>query len=339
MLAPSAQPASAIKPGDTVWAVRLNPGSNQEHWTSFTIADLLGRPGISGSVHAIDKKTNPPICVKLYNTALLEKLRQDKRYSERIVVLAIHSAELHQQLPFILWPRRLIFSTRKPTDPDNIRYALRGFSMARLIGTTSLTDLTHKPNTRIRITPHDTAHIAITLAGQLARMHAHPCRFIFGDMSPNNIHVTRDFSKVLFIDTDAYRFDYNNGFYDFPITGLTPSYKSPDSMADPDNGRLPPSHDDFVLAILIFKLLLAQLGFTTVHPFSSGEHKEDNLIRQRHFPYDNPTQYPLPPALLAAYKSLPDEVRATFSRAFTSSTPPTATEWVKVLTTYRRCLQ
>ncbi len=98
--------------------------------------------------------------------------------------------------------------------------------MAELVGTVSLATLITDERTRFRLQRGQTAHILATIADQLSRMHKHGWGFVFGDMSPSNIHITHDHSKVLFIDTDSFQFDYTEGApFSFAITGLTPGYK------------------------------------------------------------------------------------------------------------------
>ena len=64
-------PTSTITEGSTVWAVRMDPDADDDHWTSFKIAAPIAPPGASGAVHAIDKATDPPLFVKLYTDELI----------------------------------------------------------------------------------------------------------------------------------------------------------------------------------------------------------------------------------------------------------------------------
>lgn len=322
-----------LGPGDCAWGARLH--SIKDDYFKFTLGEPMGTAGGAGAVYQLMPRTEPPLVAKLYNDKVLNIIRSDKKYAQRIIALAFHRDELAKSLPFATWPRRIIFTHK---NPDDAQQALLGFTMERLVGTTSLIDLITQQNARLKITPDTTAYLCITLANQVALLHRHPWAFVFGDMSPNNIHVTADLAQVRFIDTDGFQFDYNNGKYNFRLSGLTPGFKSPGSDAVmQSHGRLTSTHDDYVLAILLFMLLMADKGMP-IHPFQSGDTPEDARIERRQFPLAETAQFPLPKPVIDAWNTRPHELRATFIRAFTAPTPVKAAEWVKVLSNYRRCL-
>ncbi|HEX2842156.1 hypothetical protein [Hyphomicrobium sp.] len=295
----------------------------------------MGTAGGAGAVYQLMPRTDPPLVAKIYNDKVLQFIRSDRKYAQRIIALGLHRDELAKSLSFATWPRRLIFNEREPKDAQQ---ALLGFTMERLVGTTSLIDLVTQQNARFKITPDTTAFLCITLAAQLARMHRHPWTFVFGDMSPNNFHITADLTKVRFIDTDGFQFDYNNGMYTFRLSGLTPGFKSPGADASLQRtGRLTTTHDDFVLAILLFMMLMADKGMP-IHPFQCGDTPEDVRIEKRQFPLSDPVQFPLPAPVVAAWNELPQKLRDAFTRTFTGPTPIPAAEWETILTDYRRCL-
>lgn len=322
-----------LGPGDFAWGARLHP--QKDDYFQYTLSDPMGAAGGAGAVYQLMPRSNPPLVAKLYNPAILQRIRTDRKYAQRIIALAAHRDELAKALPFATWPRRLIFSERNPPDPQQ---ALLGFTMERLVGTVSLLDLITQKNARLKVTPDATAFLCITLADQVARLHRHPWTFVFGDFSPNNVHVAANLQQVRFIDTDGFQFDYNNGKYAFALTGLTSGFKSPGADAAlAATGRLPTTHDDFVLAILLFMLLMADKGMPT-HPFQCGDTPEDVHIERRQFPLANPNQLPVPPAVVAAFNALPQQLRDSFIRAFTGPVPVPAAEWIAILSQYRRCL-
>lgn len=319
--------------GDYAWGARLHP--QKDDYFQFTLGEPMGTAGGAGAVYQLMPRSTPPLVAKVYNDRVLQRIRTDKKYAQRIIALALHRDELAKALPFATWPRRLIFSERSPADPQQ---ALLGFTMERLVGTVSLLDVITQKNARVRITPDVTAFLAITLADQVARLHRHPWTFVFGDLSPNNIHVTANLNQVRFIDTDGFQFDYNNGKYAFALSGLTPGFKSPGADAALQNsGRLTTTHDDYVLAILIFMLLMADQGMPT-HPFQCGDAPEDTRIEIRQFPLAEPGKFRLPPPVVAAFNAIPETLRNTFIRTFTANVPLPAAEWVSVLSEHRRCL-
>ncbi len=322
-----------LGPGDYAWGARLHP--QKDDYFQFTLGEPMGTVGGAGAVYQLMPRSTPPLVAKVYNDRVLQRIRSDRKYAQRIIALALHGNELAKSLPFATWPRRVIFSERNPKNPQQ---ALLGFTMERLVGTVSLLDIITQKNTRVRVTPNVTAYLAITLADQIARLHRHPWTFVFGDLSPNNIHVTADLSQVRFIDTDGFQFDYNNGKYNFALSGLTPGFKSPGADAAlQTSGRLTTTHDDYVLAILIFMLLMADQGMPT-HPFQCRDTPEDANIENRLFPLANPSQHRLPPPVIQAFNAIPEPVRNAFIKTFTSATPIPASQWVTLLSDYRRCL-
>lgn len=322
-----------LGPGDCAWGARLHP--QKDDYFKFTLGEPMGTVGGAGAVYQLMPRSEPPLVAKVYNDRVLQLIRNDRKYAQRIIALALHRDDLAKSLPFATWPRRLIFAQKNPADPQQ---ELLGFTMERLVGTTSLIDLITQKNTRFKITPDTTAFLCITLADQIARMHRHPWTFVFGDLSPNNVHVTANLAQVRFIDTDGFQFDYNNGKYTFRLSGLTTGFKSPGADAAlQKTGRLTTTHDDFVLAILLFMLLMADKNMP-IHPFQCGDTPEDVRIEKRQFPLSDPAQFPLPAPVTAAWNTLPLELRDTFTRTFTGPTPVPAAEWVTILTNYRRCL-
>lgn len=322
-----------LGPGDSAWGARLHP--QKDDYFQYTLSDPMGSAGGAGAVYQLMPRSNPPLVAKLYNDKVLQRIRTDRNYAQRIIALAVHRDDLAKALPFATWPRRLIFSQKNPADPQQ---ALLGFTMERLVGTVSLLDLITQKNARLKITPNATAFLCITLADQIARMHRHPWTFVFGDFSPNNVHVTANLAQVRFIDTDGFQFDYNNGKYAFALSGLTNGFKSPGADAALQaKGRLTTTHDDYVLAILIFMLLMADKGIPT-HPFQCGDTPEDVNIERRLFPLANPAQFPLPTPVIDGFNSLPQTLRDTFIRTFTGPVPVPAPAWIPILSEYRRCL-
>jgi DNA-binding helix-hairpin-helix protein with protein kinase domain len=328
----------SVAPGSTVWGVRLHR-STPDHWERYQLGSHLNR-GAAGSVYRIDKKTTPPLVAKVYEARILDRVRAEAPFRQRIIALAMHREQLMSELPFAFWPRRILFDTQDPA-PDKIPRSIVGFTMAALPDTRPLSELLNNDTARLRITHADNIHIAQLLASQIARLHTHSWGFVFGDMSPNNIHVSHDYKNVYFIDTDGFQFSFQAPRYAFAPPGLTPTYRAPAAQQTIINGgRLTPRHDDFVLAIIIFQILMAQAGFTRVHPFSSLQSNEDDNIEKRIFPFANPTQYPVPHQVLDYYKSLPPEIQQAFEWTFTSRRQSlTAADWPSLLAGYRRGLQ
>jgi DNA-binding helix-hairpin-helix protein with protein kinase domain len=328
-----------VAEGSTVWGVRVS--SQPEEWRRFTVGKQVAEPGRFGVVHRLADKTDPPLVAKFYINDALDNLRSNLAYRQRIVALAHHRYHLSHgnALPFAVWPRRILFTSRDPSEVD-IPRTIVGFSMAALPVTRSLKSLFDDPSARLRLTSEDSVHIAAILADQLARMHRHPWRFVFGDLSPNNIHVTHDFKRVYFIDTDGYQFQFNAPRLAFRPPGVTPTYISPGSRQRLESKRtLGPAHDEFVLAILIFQILMMLQGRRAPHPFGSLDGDENDYIDQRVFPYAVSHQHPPPNQALAVYNAFPADIRAAFMQTFTTPLPFPASRWPELLSRYRRGLR
>lgn len=328
-----------VSKGMTVWGARLYKGDTPDHWFPYTVADPVGKEGASAAVHMLEPAdTNPPLVAKIFNGEIRDRIRADDAYANRILIPALYRDELLDHLEFAAWPRRVLFDVKQPA-PHERREHLIGFTMERLIDTLPLEDLFTPGTARRKLTPEDTLYIAGTLAEQLAKMHRHRWGFVFGDMSPLNIHVTRDFKRVLFIDTDSFQFTVGKGRHHFTLYGLTPSFSSPGVRAlihTDQPSPVTPAHDDYVLAILIFMLMMADTGIPS-HPFNSPEGDEDDLIDRRYFPFaQSPPR--VAGSVFEAYQTLPQIFRDAFKTTFTGPTPIPAHEWAQLIANHRRSL-
>lgn len=320
-----------------IWGARIEPDGS-DTWDRYELGPFIAGGGM-GVVHELLPRFKQPIVAKLFNDAMIARIKGDPKIAMRLAALVRHRAIIAESLSFATWPRRILFNKHKPRDTTDIADSIIGFTMLKLDRTFSLHELEMAEDRRLRMTPSDTAHIAITIADQLSRMHAHPWGFVFGDLSPNNIHVTPDFKKVFFIDTDSFQFNFEAAKYTFTLGGITEGYTSPGAEQQlKATGRVSATHDDFVLAIHIFMLLMMDRRVPR-HPFQSLQTPLNALIERRAFPFDNPQSYPVPAVCLDAYRSFPPSLRQAFTRTFTTPTPVTAREWTKLLSDYRRSLR
>ena len=90
----------------------------------------------------------------------------------------------------------------------------------------------------------------------LARFHA--AGFVYGDISPNNVFVSKDvaFSEVWLIDSDNVDFETKRGSYAL----RTPEYGAPEIVQGVCGNR--PASDCYSFAIMAFKML------SLIHPFN-----------------------------------------------------------------------
>lgn len=323
-------------PFTTVWGARLE--ADKETWDRYTLGQQIAKGGM-GAVYEIFPEYRPALVAKLFGDKMIARMKGDPKIARRLAALVKHRAEINKGLDFATWPRRMLFSKERPKGTTEIANTIIGFTMPRLERTISLQELLFAPDRKLRLTSHDTIFIAITIADQLNKLHSHDWGFVFGDLSPNNVHVATDFKKVTFIDTDSFQFNFQAEQYTFNLQGLTDGYKSPgvdDQLRM--TGRVTPAHDDFVLAILIFMLLMMDKGVPR-HPFQSMQTPLNSLIAKRAFPFDNPHTYPLPQNCKDAYAKFTPQLRAAFTRTFTTPRTVTAAEWTQILHEYRRCLR
>jgi serine/threonine protein kinase len=103
----------------------------------------------------------------------------------------------------------------------------------------------------------------------LARLHGNG--LIYGDISPNNVFISKDleYSSVYLIDADNIRFEQIKG------SGIyTPKYGAPELVNNTDSAR--PQSDVWAFAVMMFYLL------SMTHPFIGKrvENKEDDWAAQ-----------------------------------------------------------
>ncbi|CEJ88130.1 hypothetical protein HYPGJ_31614 [Hyphomicrobium sp. GJ21] len=324
-----------ITPGMTLHGVRRDK-TKGNNWAQYTVgeplksADNRGEGG-AGYLHRLLPRSKPRLVGKFYKSSTRTRLQRDREYAQRLIYLVFNRHILLHDLPFVAWPRRCLF-LHKPQTPQEMRSALIGITMAELADTRPLSAYLGNPDYRDVMTPTLAAKIGVTIAQQLALMHAHPWRFVLGDFSANNIHIHADLKKVTFIDADSYQFTgtAKGETHLFFNGNVTPHYESPDMDAMRKAGEFKTSHDDFLLAINLYYLLLA--GFKVPrHPFEARDSTHGELIRKRIFPVDNPKTYAQPQSVVDAYRCLPEPVRKAFTRTFSTPSVVTASEWAAIL--------
>jgi hypothetical protein len=313
--------------GETI-AARHYDGTHQ--WAEFLIGEIVSDTGGSSSVWQVSTETEPPLLVKLYKGEMLKRLRTDAATTTRLYPLVRSRRQLSADLPFAVWPRRLVFTDADVTE-GNFADKLLGFTMARLDITTSLNDLVEQDKKRTRMSAGKTRHILLLVMDYLQSMHEHPWQFMFGDMSLHNIHVSRDRNRVYFIDTDAFQYTDSETDKFFAVPGMTEGFRSPGTAERHHDDPLPNTHDTFVMAIIIFMMLMADMDAHGAHPFSAAGHDADELIDGRIFPYEDSNNYPISDYVLKRYRAMPAELRQAFLHTFTTTEPVSLTQWRMLL--------
>jgi DNA-binding helix-hairpin-helix protein with protein kinase domain len=196
-----------------------------------------------------------------------------------------------------------------------------------------------RPGLRADELPDARWDISLAASARLAGLVAdvHEAGYVIGDLKPENLWVDKA-GNVGISDVDSFQFADASGT--FLCRARTPDYTAPECIISPD--VLPaPSSDDFVLAVLIYQLLMDGL-----HPFygipADGSRYvsiDDNIVhgRARLVRLDSVQVIPGAPP----FSVLPRRLRGLFARCFgdagrTGANPrPTATEWAGLLVAER----
>ena len=324
--------------GETVPALSY-PAPDRLHWSSLSIGELLTSLAGSSTIWKVVPPSNPPLLAKLYNDKMRQRLKSETAPAEQLLLLARYRSQLSRELPFAAWPLSLVFSGSATITEDNFTERLAGFTMVNLQTTSSLAQLVSVPRVRHRLKSPDTLHIARTLLGQIELLHAHPWRFVFGDLSASNVRVSNNFKQVFFIDTDSFQFTCPEaGHRSYTAAGTTPSFRSPGIRTQKQTTQLTEAHDTFVATILLFQLIMADVGVPNLHPFISSDSNPDDLIDRYAFPYEQPDRYPVSRYALDKYRALPVPIRKAFRQTFTTKNPVPLGQWRTLLGQHWRSL-
>lgn len=314
------------EPKKSISALRYDPDGSH-HWMSYTLDEQIAFGG-AATIWSIAQSSNPTLLLKIFKPDQKDFIKKNAVFVDRLIPLAQHRDDLLKTLPFCAWPRRLLFRSAN-LDPATFVDDIAGFSMATLDNSKKLSSILFTDRARLHITPQASRHIAITIADQLDRMHNHPWQFVFGDLSPNNIHIGNNLQDVFFLDTDAFQYKAHLDGHDyaFPLAGVTDGYTSPARLAGLPTDYMQPAHDDFVLAILILQLYMADLGITDWHPLQMSGRTENQNITDGYFPLNAPGPLKVQDYVVEKYRSIPAPLRNAFENTFTHKTKLTARQW------------
>ena len=176
---------------------------------------------------------------------------------------------------------------------------------------------------------------SLAASASMARLvtDLHKADYVLGDLKPENLWVDK-FGNVGISDVDSFRFTGAGKI--FPCRAQTPDYAAPECIIAPDT-EPDPAADAFVLAVLIYQLLMEGL-----HPFqgipADGTRYvsiDDNIVhgRARLVHPGSVQATPGTPPLSA----LPRRLRELFMRCFGdtgrtgSQTRPTPAAWTDAL--------
>ncbi|MCB1509662.1 MAG: hypothetical protein KDJ36_02070 [Hyphomicrobiaceae bacterium] len=325
------KPSKGKKTGTVVTLMRTRLTTIQSK-DEFLTAPLGLQIGQGGASHLYELK--PTLQSRRVAKIYKDDYRADKgiNAATKLIAMAGRHHELTSRLPFVLWPDELVLSSRAMT-LSAVADAVLGFTMPPLPDNTiNLYTLLKQPKYRRHFQGDATIRLAARLAEHIALLHRES--IVLCDLNPKNIHVSTNLEHLTFIDADGYQVGFSGVVY--PSRGVTEGYASPAAIANFKTNPLAlrtPAEDDFVLAILIFQLLVDR-----AHPFATGplfaEHPNashnDNIVDRR-FAFANPARFKPDEDALAQYRRLATPLKAAFHRTFLTSRPLTAEQWAKLL--------
>ena len=295
---------------------QLNPGPEIGKGGEATVFSLTNLPG-----EVFKKYTNP--------------VSADVRTKIEWMVNHPPAAEALERLA---WPTRLV----KGANDELSGYIMRRLPEETVELGVVFTQNEEKILKRLKRGPftlRDRHVIAMNLAVTLAACHREG--YVIVDFNHKNIHVSAK-GHVFLIDNDSFQIRGANGTL-FPCNGVAVAeYHSPELKSSLDTRRVKSTHDAFVLAVLIFKLLM-----DSVHPFrgstdfadENGPPDEHKLLKMRMYPYD--LLYPAAgvrphiaaPSLARLHKSIVTSFQKCFGKDGLDHPKhrPAAQEWIQVL--------
>lgn len=288
-------------------ARRLSTGSG----TTIALGTELGKGG-EGTVYQVVGA--PDLVAKLYGRA----------EPRRAKVEAMVAAGLHRQAQHISFPIDVLL--------DETR-SFVGFTMRRVRGAWPIHQLWNSRDRRDKF-PDATVSFMVRVAANAARTVAdlHHTGCVIGDINESGFLVT-DKAIVILIDSDSIQ--YAAGGSVFPCVVGTFEYLPPEHQGinQRNLGTRNPNHDNFGLAVLIFRLLM-----NGTHPFGgvwkgSGDPTRPERIKDFRYAYgaDSAKLKVAPQPTAPPIDWLPDDLRSAFERAFGKSGVkhrPTAREWI-----------
>ncbi len=263
---------------------------------------------------------------------LLAKHYKEHHFEQPLKVTIMASATSPD--PCIAWPLDRI------TD----RYGRTiGIIMPRFTNTVPLC-MVYNPHHRVHRTPQFTWEYLLVTGMNLARVVAtvHRTGYVIGDVSDNNILVNRT-ANAYVIDADSFQVTTRYGLVLHCRVGTTPYVPPELQTADLTGTTRSVHHDNFGLAVIIYKLLMEG-----THPYA-GIYKgigktpsiADNImsgtwVGSRSGIIEQPVTAP-------PFHKLPLNLRAAFERCFTlghhaPERRPPAEEWAALLNAAHRTL-
>jgi len=341
-------PAANLRQGSTLYALGLHR-TEGAHWYDIKLGAPFSKGGAARLWHVEKPGLALPLVAKIWNKQGLGEVFSTPVEATRVLRLVANRDQLHNHIPAVVWPRRLLFT--RP-ERDNVQRDFCGFTMSRLDHMRKLQHIIAlSQKGQSPLTFDQSKRMVLMLCEALQKLHDHPWQFRVADFSPNNIMFNEDFTTLAFVDADSYQFLYpdpeSRTDIQFRPTGFTLGYTSPKTVKDELLRKTgdPPvlvdeQHDQFVLAIHIFQIYMAHLGLGGAAPFQKFERgNENDAIAAGRFTHDMPKDHQPNAFVQEQYLRIPAPVREAFSRTFARGKPLTTREWADLCSTHWRSLQ
>jgi DNA-binding helix-hairpin-helix protein with protein kinase domain len=299
---------------------RLSTPSGQ----SVTLGAELGKGG-EGTVYEV--VGSPDLVAKLYTDGRAE--------DRRAKIEAMVTAGLHHQAPHISFPIEVLLDESR---------SFVGFTMRRVRGARPIHQLWNSRDRQEKF-PDATVSFMVRVAANAARTVAelHHTGCVIGDINESGFLVT-DQATVILIDSDSIQYSANGQV--FPCVVGTPEYLPPEHQGvnQRNLGTRDANHDNFGLAVMIFRILMSG-----AHPFRGvwkgrGEPPAPpKWIEEFRYAYgsDSSRLKVAPQPTAPPVDWLPDDVRDAFERAFGGSGArqrPAARDWIDMLDRFEKVL-
>ena len=318
----------------------------QNRKRAISLTESLGVGG-EGTVFA--PSSDPSIVCKIYHERVLEE--RSAALNRKLTAMIDSPPEdpmLDAGTPTFAWPQELVF-----TDSNHTRFL--GFIMPCIRHSFPLHKLYSAVDRKQLTFPTDSAgrplpdYFVMTAAARnLAEAFRllHTRGYVMADVNEDNIRFRTD-ATVSLIDNDSFQVRDRKSGEKFLVPVMKAEYWPVDSLDLHARGEaLTPAHDQFGLAIFLFRLLM-----NGVHPFhgmgAAGEDPPSSVenIAAGRFPFLSAHSDGLrPPFHAPSYSSLPGELREYFQGSFVAGTrSPSARAdaqtWVKALDRARATLK
>ncbi len=204
--------------------------------------------------------------VKIFNNRNNSKINKIKAMIELRNSLNYQGKVLLDKL--IAWPLCLVFDSKKRAVGYEMDY-VKGMPLNSFMSKLVLSrheDYSYYKN----------VVVANNIANTIAKIHQLLPEVVIGDMSKMNFVVLKNHTIKL-IDSDSVQLTYKNKFYKCDM--YTSGYISPERAKD-KKVRLTQQSDDFILAILLFELLVNNQHPFAIYSSYGGNISRDNAITQ-----------------------------------------------------------